>query len=385
LHPDRALTALAVKQMKAPGRFADGHGLYLVVDPSGAKRWLLRLVVQGRRRDIGLGSVSLVPLAEAREKAIAFRKVAREGGDPLLVLRLQPVSVPTFSEAAEQVHAAQELTWKNPKHAQQWINTLKSYAFPIIGKKPVSEVQTPDILAVLSPIWLSKPETGRRVRQRIGTVLDWAKAAGHRTGDNPVEAVGRGLPRQPTGDKHHAALSFKDVPDFVATLRRAGEGSNLAFEFLILTATRTSEVLNAVWAEIDLNEKVWTLPAERMKAGRVHRIPLSARSLEILASAKAWAPDSELVFPNQTGKKPFSNMVFQATMKRLEAKATPHGFRSAFSDWAAETTSFPREVVEMALAHTVKNKVEAAYRRGDLFDKRRELMDAWQNFIIGEK
>ena len=223
-HPERALTAVAVNAARQPGRYADGNGLYLVVEQSGGKRWLLRTVVQGRRRDIGLGGAILVTLAEARAKALAMRKSARDGGDPLAERRQARAVVPTFADAAERVHADHQASWRNPKHAAQWIATLKRYAFPHIGARPVDGLATPDILRVLSPIWLTKPETARRVRQRVGTVLDWAKAAGYRNGDNPVEGVERGLPRQGEKKQHHAALPFGEVPAFVARLRRCELG-----------------------------------------------------------------------------------------------------------------------------------------------------------------
>lgn len=375
---------MQVRNLREPGRYGDGNGLYLVVDPSGAKRWLLRVVVQGKRRDIGLGGTSLVTLAEAREKAITFRKIAREGGDPLAArLKAVVVVVPTFAEAAEQVYADHKATWRNEKHAAQWITTLRTYAVPFIGTKRVDQIDTPDILKVLSPIWLTKPETARRVRQRLGTVFDWAKTAGHRSGDNPVEGVARGLPKQSGDEKHHAALPFAEVPAFVANLRANETGlvTRLAFEFLILTAARTSEVLEAEWGEIDGTAKVWTVPAARMKAGRVHRVPLGERTLAILEQAKPLAMGSRYLFPGRDGERPLSNTVFLMMLRRMKIAITAHGFRSSFRDWAAETTSFPREVVEMALAHTIENKVEAAYRRGDLLDKRRELMEAWETYV----
>ena len=218
-HPEKALTTVQVRALKTSGCYADGHGLYLVVDPSGAKRWLLRIVVQGRRRDIGLGGAGLVTLAEAREKALAYRKLAREGGDPLAERRKAQATIPTFTEAAELVHAEHKPTWRNPKHAAQWRTTLQTYAYPHLGTKRVDQIDTPDVLRVLAPIWLTKGETARRVRQRIGTVLDWAKAAGHRSGDNPVEGVERGLPKQGEREEHHAALPYVEVPAFVAQLR----------------------------------------------------------------------------------------------------------------------------------------------------------------------
>lgn len=382
-HPDKALTAVQVRSLKEPGRYSDGNGLYLVIERSGSKRWLLRIVVQGRRRDIGLGGAGLVPLAEAREKALAFRKLARDGGDPLAERRKAQATVPTFAEAAEKVHDEHKASWENAKHAGQWIQTLRAYALPHFGNRRVDQVETPDVLRALSPIWLTKPETARRVRQRIGTVLDWAKAAGYRSGDNAVEGVARGLPRQGERDEHHAALPYGEVPAFVADLRTGerAEIARLAFEFLILTAARTSEVLGAEWREIDQAEALWIVPASRMKKRREHRVPLSGRALDILKQAKPLAGDSKLIFPGRSGTKPLSNMVFEMTLRRKGLTITTHGFRSSFRDWAAETTNFPREVAEMALAHVVENRVEAAYRRGDLLAKRREMMQQWDVYL----
>jgi integrase len=382
-HPDKALSAVRVNKLTTPGRYADGNGLYLVVDPSGAKRWLLRIVVQGRRRDIGLGGLALVSLAEAREKAQAFRKIAREGGDPLALRNAEKRVIPTFREASEIVHAEHQRTWKNAKHAAQWISTLRTYVFPTLADKRVDSIDTPAVLQVLAPIWLTKPETARRVRQRIGNVMDWARASGFRNGDNPIEGVGRGLPRQVERVRHHAAMPFAELPDFMDRLRASESNviSKLAFELLILTASRTSEVLLARWDEVDFAASLWVIPAERMKATREHRVPLAPRSVAILNEAKVLAAESELVFPGRSIDKPLSNMVFLKILERLELPYTAHGFRSAFRDWASETTSFPREIAEMALAHTIANKVEAAYRRGDLLDKRRELMAEWAEFL----
>ncbi|WP_247654317.1 MULTISPECIES: tyrosine-type recombinase/integrase [Microvirga] len=381
-HPDKALTAMQVRNLNKPGRYADGNGLYLVVDPSGAKRWLLRVVVHGKRRDIGLGGTSLVSLSEAREKALSYRKLARDGGDPLAEKRKEKREIPTFTIAAEQVHAEHKASWKNKKHVDQWINTLKEYVFPHLGETRVDQVHTPDVLKALSPIWLTKPETARRVRQRIKAVLDWAKAAGFRSGENPVEGVERGLPKQNGRDSHHEAMPYGQVPAFITNLQAsdAGEITRLALEFLILTASRTSEVLQARWDEFDLDQALWTVPADRMKAGRVHRVPLSDRCVEILRRAKVLGTDSSYVFPGRSPEKPLSNMVFLMMLRRMKLNVTAHGFRSSFRDWAAEATHFPREVAEMALAHTIENKVEAAYRRGDLMEKRREMMAAWMMF-----
>jgi len=381
-HPDKALNAMQVRQLKAKGRYADGNGLYLVVDDSGSKRWLLRIIVQGRRRDIGLGGLSLVPLADAREKALDYRKLARDGGDPLAEKRKAQKVVPTFKVSAELVHAEQKATWKSAKHAQQWINTLTQYAFPTLGERQVDRIDTPEVLKVLSPIWLTKPETARRVRQRIGTVLDWAKAAGYRSGENPIDGVAKGLPKQKDGDNHHAALPYAEVPAFVKKLRSSDEGelARLAFEFLILTASRTSEILRAGKDEIDIEQKLWTVPAERMKAGRIHRVPLSDRCMAIVQRATELSADSNYLFPGRSNKAPMSNMVLLMMLRRMKVTVTAHGFRSSFRDWASETTSFPRELAEMALAHTIENKVEAAYRRGDLLERRRKMMQEWADF-----
>lgn len=381
-HPDKALSAVKVRQVQQPGRYGDGNGLYLIVDPSGAKRWMLRTIVHGKRRDIGLGGLSLVSLAEAREKAVEYRKLARAGGDPIAAKRAAQRTVPTFQKAAETVHAEHKVTWKNAKHGQQWLNTLEQYAYPEIGDKRVDQIDTPDILRILSPIWLTKAETARRVRQRIASVFDWAKAAGYRTGDNPVEGVTRGLPKQDERKSHHEAMPYSDVPAFIKKLRATNsELGKLAFEFLILTAARTSEVLEARWDEIDDDQKLWIVPAARMKAKREHRVPLGDRCLAILDSARPLSTGSVYLFPGQSIEKPMSNMVFLQMLKRMEVPVTAHGFRSSFRDWAAETTSHPRELAEMALAHTIENKVEAAYRRGDLLEKRRKLMDDWADFV----
>lgn len=382
-HPDKALTAVRLRAVTKPGRYADGNGLYLVVEPSGAKRWVLRTVVQRRRRDIGLGGTSLVSLAQARELAATYRRIARDGGDPLAERRKSQVTVPTFAAAAARVLEEHAKAWKTRKHAEYWINSLTTYVFPVFGDRRVDQIDTPDVLRALSPIWLTKPQTAQRVKQRIGTILNWAKAAGFRTGENPVDGVSKGLPRQPDRNAHYAALPYDAVPDFVRQLRSgvAGEPGRLAFELLILTAGRTREVLEARWSEVDLEAATWTIPAIRMKAGREHRVPLAPRCVDILRRARYLAAGSEFVFPGRSPDKPMSNMVFLMTLRRMGLSVTAHGFRSAFSDWAAERTNFSREVCEMALAHTIKNKAEAAYRRGDLLEKRRALMASWEAFV----
>ena len=386
-HPHNALTSVKVRQIKAPGRYADGNGLYLIVDPSAARRWVLRTVVQGRRRDIGLGGTQLVSLAEARDKAQRYRKMARDGGDPLAEMRKNRTPAPTFAEAARAVHAKHVQTWKNKKHRAQWINTLIEYAVPLIGDKRVDAISTPDVLSVLVPIWLAKPETARRVKQRIGTVMDWAKAAGFRSGDNPVVGVAKGLPKQPDRRGHHGALPHGEIAGFLTQLREGGEGDipKIAFEFLVLTAARTGEVLGARWDEIDFENRVWTIPAARMKMRREHRVPLAHRCVEILRQAQRISEGNDFVFPGRSHSKPLSNMVFLMILRRMGLDVTPHGFRSAFRDWAAECTNFPNEVCEMALAHTIKNKTEAAYRRGDLLERRAPLMEEWAAYCGGRK
>jgi integrase len=382
-HPDKALTVVGIKALKKPGRYADGNGLYLKVSASGAKRWELRTVVRGKRCDIGLGGLKLVSLAEAREEARKYRAIARNDGDPLAEKRRARKVVPTFRVAAETVHKDHAKAWKNAKHGDQWINTLKAYAYPAFGDRRVDQIDTPDILKALSPIWLTKQETARRVRQRIGTVLDWAKAAGHRTGNNPIDEISKALPRQSELRGHHAALPYVEVPAFIQKLHGEGEPSiaDLAFEFVLLTAARTNEVLEAKWSEIDLEQAAWTVPASRMKAGREHRVPLAPRCIELLGLAKVLSAGSEFIFPGRSIDKPMSNMVLLMTMRRMKSNYTVHGFRSAFRDWASERTNFAREICEAALAHIVKDKTEAAYRRGDLFEKRRELMATWAAFV----
>jgi integrase len=386
-HPEKSLSSVKIKSLTKPGRYTDGNGLYLIVDPSGAKRWVLRTVVKGKRTDIGLGSLTLVSLAEAREEAAKLRKIARADGDPLAERRAAKRIVPSFDDAAKTVHTSLKPSWKNPKHADQWINTLTEYVTPIFGKKTVDQIESADVIRALSPIWLTKPETARRVHQRIRAVMDWAKASGFRSGDNPVEGVSKVLPKQKDTEVHHTALPYAKVPGFITKLHTGDTVSlaNLAFEFMILTATRTSEVLQATWSEVDLKTKTWTIPAERMKAEKEHRVPLSPRCITILKQARELAGDSTYVFPGRSAAKPLSNMVFLMALRRMKLNITAHGFRSSFRDWAAEQTNFPQAVCEAALAHAVKNKVEAAYNRTDLFEKRRDLMTTWAKYCATTK
>jgi len=381
-HTQKSLSAVLIRSITNAGRYGDGNGLYLIVDPSGAKRGVLRTVVMGKRRDIGLGGLSLVSLAEAREEAMRLRKIARQHGDPIAERRKARRIVPTFEQTAREVHKTHSASWKNVKHTQQWINTLKDYVFPVFGSLRVDQVHTPEVLKALSPIWLKKPETARRVRQRIKTVFDWAKAAGFRSGDNPVEGISEVLPKQPNTQVHHTALPYAEIPAFIKALRKtdASKAAQLAFEFLILSATRTNELINATWNEIDLKNKTWTIPSSRMKTKREYRIPLSRRCIEILKEVRKLSKNSLYVFPNPLTDKPLSNMVFLMLLRLMKQDITTHGFRSSFRDWASERTNIPRDVCEAALAHSLKDKTEAAYKRTDLFDKRRELMESWAAF-----
>jgi integrase len=389
-HPVNALSAVQVKKLKKAGKYADGNGLYLMVDPSGAKRWMFRTVVQSRkspqnktgRVDMWLGSTQLVPLAEAREIALKYRKIAREGGDPVALKRSEK-DKPTFREAAQVVHSNHSKGWSDGKHKAQWINTLATYAYPVIGNLYVDQVTTAHLESILQPIWLEKAETARRVRQRIRKVLDWAESAGHREGANPAVTVGLGLPRQKSKTKHHASMPYVEVPAFVKTLHEGDDSKivRLALEWTILTGARTKETIGATFAEVDLKQMVWTVPEERMKARSEHRVPLTARCVEIVERAKELTNGEGFMFPGAKRGKPISKMTMLMRLRRTETPYTVHGFRSSFRDWTAEQTSFPRDICEAALAHALRDKVEAAYKRTDLFEKRRDLMNAWASFV----
>ena len=379
-HPHKRLSAAFVRSAP-PGRHCDGNGLYLYVQPSGARSWVQRLVIRGRRRDFGLGSVALVSLAEAREKARANRKLAREGGDPLAERR-RARGVPSFAEATRIVLKQKQPGWRSKAHGKYWLSTLERYAFPRIGKIAVSEVAAADVLEILTPIWHTKKSTAQSVHQRMGSVLEWAVAMEYRT-DNPCDRVRPVLGPQNRVVKHMKALPHREVGAAIGKARRTDRMpvARLAFEFLVLTAARWGEVRWAEWSEIDLGEAVWTVPATRMKAKREHRVPLCGRALAILDEARRLGgEDSRLVFTRLNGRPLFEKRLRQLLQKHRIA-AVPHGFRSSFRDWAAEETDHPREVVEAALAHVVQNKVEAAYRRTDLFERRRRLMDDWAAYL----
>ena len=385
-HPHKALTARTVSTTTEPGRYADGGGLYLLVAPGGSKSWMLRTVVKGRRCDIGLGSVELVSLADGREEARRLRRIARAGGDPLAERRQERRPVPSFEDAAKAVHTAHAASFKSDKHSKQWLSSLAE-VFKAFGAKRVDAITSADILAALNPNWLTRPETSRRVLQRVRVVFEWCKAQGYRTDDNPTQGLTKVLPKQRVAKGHHAALPYQNLPAFVQALREADAGDvvRLAFEFTILCASRTSETLNAAWTEIDLEAKTWTIPGPRMKAGLEHRVPLSPRCIKILERTKALSDGGPYVFPGRSPKKPLSNMVFLMALRRMERRdVTTHGFRSTFRDWAAERTNVPRAVCEAALAHTLRDKTEAAYNRTDLFDRRRDLMTSWSRFATSK-
>lgn len=377
------LNARRVTAETKPGRHADGGNLYLVVDPSGAKRWVFLFRWQGKLKEMGLGGLTSVSLARAREKAAAARALLDAGRNPITA-RKDEQAVPTFGEAADVYVAAHEASWKNDKHKAQWRTTLKDHAASL---RPllVDEIDTAAVLAVLQPIWTKKPETASRLRGRIEAILDAAKAAGHRSGENP--AAWRGhldhlLPgRQKLSRGHFAAMPYGDIPAFIAALRAQDTVSALALEFLILTAARSGEVLGATWPEIDFKARVWAIPAERTKASREHRVPLSERAVEVLREAEKLRAGGH-VFPGRLRDRPLSSMALEMTLRRMKVEnATPHGFRSAFRDWAGNETHYPREICEAALAHAVGDRTEQAYRRSDALERRRALMTDWAAFI----
>ena len=385
------LSAFFVGRAKEPGMYADGGGLYLQVSRSGTKSWIFRYALNGRAREMGLGPLHTITLAEARNLALEARRLKLARIDPIdargadrQAKRLEDARAITFKQASTAYIQANKSGWKNPKHAAQWESTLTTYADPIFGSLPVAAIDTALVMRALEAIWSQKPETASRLRGRIESVLDWATARGYRTGENPARWRGhldKMLPARAKVQavKHHAALPYRDLPAFMAALRgQTGIGA-LALEFAILTAARTGEVIAATWEEIDFDAATWTVPRERMKAKREHKVFLGNSALAILRPLKQ-AARSDFVFPGNAPNKPLSNMAMLATLKRMGRKdLTAHGFRSTFRDWAAETTDYPSEVVEMALAHAVANKVEAAYRRGNLFEKRKLLMRDWES------
>lgn len=391
----KELGPLDVKRLVEPGLHAVGGvaGLHLQILPSGGRSWVLRIVIGGKRREVGLGGFPDVPLALAREKAREVREAVQQGRDPIAeraaarsALAAQRGAEITFDECAEKFISAKSAEWKNAKHVAQWSATLTTYASPVVGTMQVRDIELSHVVKILEKddFWTTKTETASRVRGRIEAVLDWATVRGYRKGENPARWKGHldkvlAAPKKVQKVEHHAALPVDEIGAFMRDLREREGIAARALEVLILTAARSGEVRGMTWGEINLDEAVWIVPAERMKAKREHRVPLSSRVIEVLRSLPVVA--GELVFPGMREGSPLSDMTVTAVLKRMgRADLTAHGFRSSFRDWAAERTNYPREVAEMALAHTIGDKVEAAYRRGDLFEKRRRMMEDWSRF-----
>ena len=380
------LTATRIRSLKTPGMHGDGGGLYLKVSRAGARSWIQRVTVAGRRRDLGLGRFPDVGLAQAREAAARNRSLIASGGDPLAEKRR--AAIPTFREAAQRTFEANKPRWRNGKHTATWWQSLERHAFPILGDMPVDQIGREDVLQVLTPIWGVRMETARRVRQRIRAILKWSMAHGHIDHNVAGEAIDGALPPMPKVKNHLRALPYAEVGELIEAVQQsqASLAAKWCLEFLILTTTRSGEARGARWSEIDLDAAMWVIPGERMKSHAEHRVPLSSRALAILEEARTIDDGSGLVFPSPTRPgKPMSDMTLTALLRRLKVadRATVHGFRSAFRDWAAECTHAPHAVMELSLAHAVGNAVEAAYARSDLFDRRRALMDQWAAYLAG--
>jgi integrase len=390
------LSATKVAKETRPGLYADGAGLYLRVGRGGAKNWAFRFMLAGKAREMGLGGLTKISLADSRKRAGEVRRLLADGIDPInhkegeqakreAAGKLAAARSMTFDECAAAYMRAHEMSWRNPKHRKQWTSTLATYVSPVFGSLPVQDVNVPLVMKAIEPIWNNKPETASRVRGRVEMVLDWAKVRGFRAGENPARWRGHLdhlLPAIPKVRKvkHHAALPYDELGAFMQELRARQGTDAAALEFTILTAARTNQTIGARWPEIDFDKRIWTAPAERMKGtldqAADHRVPLSRGAIAVLDRMKGH--NAEFVFPGMKPGKPLSNMAMLNLLGRMgRGDITVHGFRSTFKDWAAERTNFPREVSEMALAHVIDDKVEAAYRRGDLFEKRRRLMDAW--------
>lgn len=376
--PKPPLTAAFVKHVKNPGKYDDRHGLILRVQPTGSKQWIWRGTVRGRRRDLGLGAYPYTSLAEAREKAFEYRKIARDGGDP----RGRGRRVPSFPKAVDAVIAIHRAAWRpGSKSESQWRASLRDYVMPYWSDLTVDQITTAHVMSVLLPIWSTKAETARRVRQRISAIMKWAVAQGYRQ-DNPAgDALSAALPKQNAPVRHFRALPHREVAQALATVQASGAATTtkLAFRFLVLTAVRSGEVRNATWPEVDLARALWQVPGNRTKSGRLHRVPLSQGALDVLVEARRQGGGSGLIFPSSSGR-PFSSMTLPSLLRNLKIKAVPHGFRTSFRMWCGDT-GVAREVAEAALAHTIKNKVEAAYARGDLLDRRRKVMEDWCAYL----
>jgi integrase len=394
------LSALAVQRLKKSGLHADGGGLYLRITNAGGKFWAFRYMLNKTAREMGLGALHAVTLAEARQKATAYRNLLSSDIDPIQARdatraqeRLEAARAQTFRQCAEAYIEAHKASWRNPKHRAQWDSTLKEYVYPVFGDLPVQDVDVSLVMKALEGIWKIKPETASRIRGRIEAIIDWATVRGYRRGENPARWRGHLenlLPRRSKVKRiiHRPALPYDEIGDFMGTLKEQHGTAALALAFTILTAARTSEAIGARWDEIDLQKKMWIVPANRIKAGREHRVPLSDAVIRILVKVKKQQGEATLkdskqnyIFTGYKPNKPLSNMAMLALLRRMkQEKITTHGFRSTFRDWCAEQTNYPREVAEAALAHVLTDKVEAAYQRGDLFDKRKQLMEAWSRF-----
>ena len=379
------LTAVRVRSIDKPGRYGDGNGLYLNVAKGGSKSWVQRITIDGVRRDMGLGGYPVVSLAQARAQAAENRSAVASGVNPIVEKRRG--ATPTFREAALKVHALNIPTWRNGKHAAQWISTLETYAFPIIGDMKVDSIRKIDALACITPIWTSKPETARRVRQRMRAVFSWAMAHDYVEHNVAGEAIDAALPAMPKVRAHHRSLPYQDVPDALEMIAASGasESAKLCFRFVVLTASRSGEARAATWDEIEADSELWTVPAHRMKAGRAHRVPLSDAAMGVLEEADATRDESGLVFPSPRKRgSPLSDMALTKLLRDngLSERTTVHGFRSSFRNWAQEQTGASHAAMELALAHAVGSAVEQAYMRSDLLDQRRELMQQWANFLV---
>ena len=379
------LTAAQAKSFNEKGKYRADVGLYLVVGVGTSKSWIQRVTILGKRRDIGLGSFPAVSLAQARKRAAENRASVAEGRDP--TVKEVKVVIPTFREAAYKAHEVNLPRWKNRKHAQAWIRTLEEHAFPVIGDKPIDSIRVVDVLDVLTPIWAVIPETARRVRQRMRTVFKWAMAHDFIELNPAGEAIDGALPpMRRIVNGHMKALPYQKVPDAIRKIRssEAWLATKLAFEFLILTACRSGEVRSAMWSEIDVGARLWTIPAERMKAGKEHRVPLSNTAIALLKEAREFEDSTGLVFPSPQGKM-LSDNALSLRARKDKLGAVPHGFRSSFRDWAAECTPASHAAMELSLAHNVGSEVERSYARSDLLEQRRELMEAWADYLRSEE
>ena len=395
---NQALSASFVRSVKEKGAYTDGGGLVLRVADNGRKTWIQRISVGGKQRNLGLGAYPAVRLADARQAAIENSRAVQQGRDVIAEKRqakedakaaaAPAPTIPTFRDAAKAVIELRAPTWSSPRHAKQWIESLTNHAYPVLGNMPVDEIQSSDVLRMLTPVWTAKPETARRVRQRTETILDFAIVQGWRTrSDNPAgKAVTRVLPKTSQFKDHHKALPYQDLPAALEKVREstADKITRLAYQFVVLTAGRAGEIRGAVWSEMDWDTSTWEIPAARMKARRPHRVPLSNQALAILRDAwETSGQDGGLIFPTKRSGKAMSNMVFEMLLRRLEIDSTVHGSRSGFKDWAIEQTAFPWIVSEAALAHRLGDSTESAYARSDLFEQRRQLMQQWADYLSG--